>query len=270
MLFLGVATEDGPHVTPIVFDDTDDRLWLVAPRKSAKVRAIRANDRVGGLIRGKEHDLLIGGRATVVDPLAGRGLSPGMVLELPFAAVGYLTRNQRHVSGVVRDSEAPAALPVSRVLIRVDVKRAALVSGDRVLDTWGKWGGRSVLLPGALDPAPPSLRGLPARLHPYLLQDTENAVLGWAGPKGPAVLPARWHASGSVEVGAEVLSLSGALPAGRASVTVETSKTRLNNKRGVLLIGPARARGGEATAQVVVAPRRLSWWRGAEAGTIRS
>lgn len=267
-LFLGVSTADGPHVTAVAFDERGDRLWAVVPRTSVKVRAVRADDRVGGLVRAGRHEVLLGGTATVVDPTGVRGLSLGAALELPFAAAGYLARNDRDLRGVLRDDPSPA-LALTRVALRIDIDRVALMRDGRLLAAWGQWPKRSQLLDGTLAPRPPDLRGVPARATRRLRCDTETAALGWMGPGGPNVLPARWHAVGWAQVDATALELCGALPAGRASVTLEASRYRQDSKRGVLLIGAGRVRRADDVAMVAIESHRITWWRGAKAGTVR-
>ena len=267
LLFLGVGTPHGPHVTPIAFDVEDDRLWIVVPRDSAKYRAVRADDRVGGLVRGTDHDVVLGGIATVVDPLRARGVSPDTLLDLPFAATGYLSRNRRHVTGVLRDAASPT-LPLSRAALRIDITRVALLRGDRLVAAWGHWGPGSRLLHGDLEPETPRLRGVPQRLHRFLDRDAAFAALGWRGPAGPIVLPARRQATGRIRTSAAALELCGALPAGRASLTVESSRHRLDSKRGLLLVGDARVRGKGEVAEVSIRQQRLTWWHGSDTGTI--
>jgi hypothetical protein len=265
-LFLGVAVADGPHVTAVAFADVGDRLWTVVPRNSAKVRALRLDDRIGGLVRGRRHDLLVGGTATILDP--ARGLSAASLLELPFAAAGYLARNDRDAVGVLRANPSPS-LPLTRVAVRLDLDRVALVCDGRLLASWGNWPRRSVLLAGHGTPAVPDARGLPATAARRLRRDDAAAVIGWLGPTGPNVLPAHWFADGWAQADPATLELCGALPAGRASLTLESSRSSLDSKRGVLLVGPGRIRRDGDTAHLAIDARRITWWRGAEAGTVR-
>lgn len=267
-LLLGVGTADGPHVTAVAFDARGDRLWAVVPRNSVKVRAVRADNRVGGLVRAGRHEVLLGGTTKVVDPAGVRGLSPDTLLELPFAAVGYLARNDRDVRALLRE-DPPPTLALSRVALRIDLHRIALMRDGRLLAAWGRWPKRSALLHGTPTPLPPDLRGVPDRAARRLRADTGTAVLGWIGPDGPNVLPAHWHAAGWAQVDATALELCGALPAGRASVTLESSRYRQDSKRGVLLIGAGRARRADDVAMVAIAAHRITWWRGAKTGTVR-
>src|SRR5581483_4411625 len=129
LLYLAVAARNGPHVTPAVFDVDGDRLWFVTPRRSVKARVIAHRRRVGGLVQLGPWSVVIGGRARIVDPLTARGIfSPAELLDLPFAAAGYLSRNHRHATGTIRDHQAPT-LALSRVLVSVDVRRLALLDG---------------------------------------------------------------------------------------------------------------------------------------------
>ncbi|MGH8994236.1 MAG: pyridoxamine 5'-phosphate oxidase family protein, partial [Acidimicrobiia bacterium] len=115
LLYLAVTTRHGPHVTPTAFDRDGRRLWLVTPRRSVKALTIRRHRRVGALVRLGESAVMLSGRARIVDPLTARGIfSPGRLLDLPFAAAGYLSRNYRHAAGTIRDHQAPT-LALSRV-----------------------------------------------------------------------------------------------------------------------------------------------------------
>src|SRR5205085_75307 len=46
LMYLAVAGRLGPHVTPLAFALSDQNVWAVTPRRSAKVRAIRRDARV--------------------------------------------------------------------------------------------------------------------------------------------------------------------------------------------------------------------------------
>lgn len=270
VLHVAVAARSGPHVTPAVFDRDGGRLWFVTPRRSVKARVIARHRTVGGLARLGSRSVLIGGRARIVDPLTARGVfSPGRLLDLPLAAAGYLARNDRHFIGTVRDHEAPT-LALSRVLVRIDIRRLALLDGPEVVEHWGRWPGTDLLLHGAPPPVPaPDLTPLPADLRP-LLGDDAAVILGWQSLAGaPLALPARWRTgpAGHLETSAEALVLAGAASAGPACVTAERSGHRLNTKRGVLLRGDGHVRRDGATARVALDADRVTWWTGEQKAT---
>lgn len=273
VLHVAVATSHGPHVTPAVFDVDAGRLWFVTPRRSVKARVIAAHRRVGGLIQRGERSVVIGGRARIVDPLTARGIfSPGRLLDLPFAAAGYLTRNHRHAIGTIRDHEAPT-LALSRVLVSIDIGRLALLEGWAVVGTWGRWDRSDLLLRGTPLPGrAPDLGAMPPALR-NLLDDDAPVVLGWPTLSGPLALPARWRpdaGAGELETSAAALVLSGAASGGPACITAERSRYRLASKQGVLLRGEGHARlaGDGPAARVTFDNRRTTWWSGEEQQTI--
>ncbi|HVW35048.1 MAG TPA: pyridoxamine 5'-phosphate oxidase family protein, partial [Acidimicrobiia bacterium] len=236
VVHVAVAARRGPHVTPAVFDVDGGRLWFITPRRSVKAKVIGRQRRVGGLVQVGSSAVIFGGRARIVDPLTARGISsPDRLLDLPFAALGYLSRNHRHATGTIRDHEAPT-LALSRVMVSIDIRRLALLDGWSVTARWGRWEPADLLLRGA----PPAVRALdlaqvPDRLHP-LLADGAPLALGWSSPAGPLALPARWRGgSGEAETSAEALVLAGAASGGPACLTAERSGYRLRSKRGVLV-----------------------------------
>ena len=271
LLHVAVAARNGPHVTPAVFDVDGGRLWFVTPRRSVKARVIDRHRRVGGLVQLGRWSVVIGGRARIVDPLTARGIfSPGRLLDLPFAAAGYLGRNHRHATGTIRDHEAPT-LALSRVLVSIDIRRLALLDGFDVVDSWGQWSGTDLMLRGAPPPGiTPELAALPASVR-NLLTDDAPVVLGWQGLFGPLALPATWRdRGGELETSGAALVLAGAASGSPACVTVERSRYRLNSKQGLLLTGDGHARldGGGRLARVTLDLDRTTWWRGEERHTI--
>ena len=270
LLYISVAARHGPHVTPAVFDVDGDRLWFVTPRRSVKARVIARNRRVGGLVQLGRWSVMIGGRARIVDPLTARGIfSPGRLLDLPFAAAGYLSRNHRHATGTIRDHEAPT-LALSRVLVSVDIRRLALLDSASVVESWGRWSGADLLLRGT-PPAGtgPDLSAVPPGVR-NLLNDDSPVVLGWQSLTSPLALPARWiSATRELETSGEAMVLAGAGSASPASVCAERSRYRLKSKEGLLLTGDGHARLADdgAIARVSFDTRRTTWWKGEERHT---
>jgi hypothetical protein len=270
VVHVAVAAQAGPHVTPAVFDVEGGRLWFVTPRRSVKARVIARRRRVGALVQLGRRAVVIAGRARIVDPLTARGVfSPGLLLDLPLAAAGYLGRNHRHATGTVRDHEAPT-LALSRVLVSIDVGRLALLDGPAVVDTWGRWDRTDLLLRGARPPGTaPELSTLPPTLRD-LLADDAAVVLGWHSLSGPLALPARWRTTagaGVLETSGEAMILAGAASGSPACVTAERSRYRLKSKQGVLLTGDGHARLDGAVARVTLDTRRATWWIGEEGHT---
>ena len=269
VFYVAVASSNGPHVTPAVFDVEGDRLWFLTPRRSVKARVIDRHRRVGGLVQLGRWSVVIGGRARIVDPLTARGIfSPGHLLDL-FAAAGYLSRNSRHATGTIRDHQAPT-LALSRVMVSVDIRRLALLDGWTVVDRWGRWDGADRLLRGEppagtapdLSEVPPGVRNL--------LGDDSPVVLGWNSPAGPLALPARWQSgAGELETSAEAMMIAGAAPDSPASVCAERSRYRLKSKQGLLLTGDGRARlaADPTVARIALDTRRTTWWKGEDGHT---
>ncbi len=267
VVYVAVAAQNGPHVTPAVFDVDGDRLWFVTPRRSVKARVIARHRRVGGLVQLGRWSVVLGGRARIVDPLTARGIfSLDRLLDLPFAAAGYLGRNHRHATGTIRDHEAPT-LALSRVLVSIDIRRVALLDAWAVAESWGRWSHSDLLLRGA-PPAgtTPDLAAVPAAVRD-LLVDEAPVVLGWQSWSGPLALPARWRsAAGEIETSGETLVLAGAASGSPACLTAERSRYRLKSKQGLLLRGDGHARlaGDGPLARVTLDAHRTSWWSGEE------
>jgi hypothetical protein len=268
VLHVAVSARRGPHVTPTVFDVDGGRLWFVTPRRSVKARVIARRRRVGGLVQLGRWAVMLGGRARIVDPLTARGVfSPGRLLDLPFAATGYLSRNHRHAIGTILDHEAPT-LALSRVLVSIDIRSMALLEGAAVIEAWGRWDRSDLLLRGA-PPAvgAPDLSSVPPTLR-NLLADGAPVVLGWQSLTGPLALPARWQAAtGEMETSGEAMVLAAAASGSRACVTAERSRARLNSKHGILLTGDGHARLDGPAARVTLDARRTTWWTGEERHT---
>jgi hypothetical protein len=269
VLYVAVAASRGPHVTPAVFDVDGERLWFVTPRRSVKAKVIDRHRRVGGLVQLGQWSVVIGGRARIVDPLTARGIfSPDRLLDLPFAAAGYLSRNVRHATGTIRDHQAPT-LALSRVLVSVDIRRLALLDGWTVVDRWGRWDGADPLLRGE-PPAgtTPDLSAIPSAVR-TLLEDNSPVVLGWNSPAGPLALPARWRGR-ELETSSATLVMAGATSHSPACVCAERSRYRLKSKQGVLLsgVGDARQSDNESVARIALNAARTTWWRGEEGHTI--
>lgn len=275
VLHAAVDTSRGPHVTPAAYDWSGGALWMITTRDSVKVRALRRRPRAGVLIRSRRYDLVVEGEATIVDPLHGRGITdPMTVLELPFAGLGYLGRNSRHALAMVRDAAGPG-LVLDRLVVRIEPSRAVLASGDdgEVLRVWGRWTEAGLLGAGTESSSAgisvPTRDGLPAEVTP-LLDEPGPACLAWPTVHGPMPLPAHWPGSARpAEVNAELLKVVGAKASGLAGLALSTGEYRLASKRGVLLRGEGTAvRDGSGRAWAGLDTHHLTYWVGAEAGTV--
>lgn len=269
LMFLAVVGRHGPHVTPLAFDRDGNELWCLTPRGSGKAKGVERDARVGILARHRGRTVIAGGRARLVDPLTGRGLSSLLRPDLPLTALGYLTRHERRVVGTVLDGPSPL-LPLTRSALRIDLERVALLTPTKVLGSWGEWPASSTLLDGVLPPVRPDLTGVPEDLHALLTAPTSAAVLGWHTGAGPVALPGHWDPAGTLSVPAAALALTGALPGGPACLTVERSGARISSVRGLMLTGGGRARAEGNHATVTLDAERVTWWSGEDGGTVRS
>ena len=268
LTYLAVRSPRGPHVTPLAFHRQAGRLWLVAARDSLKVRAIGQDPMVGGLVRSGQRAVMWSGRARLVDPLTGRGLGTHL-LELPLAVTGYLVRNFREAAGVVWDRPVPT-LPITRLLVCVDVDRVALFQGWSVAAAWGPWSQLDRLRRDAPPPGPPTpLWGAPPALRGLLLEADRPAVLGWQTASGPMAIPAVWHQDESAALASPAaMVLAGANPRGPGCLTVGRGERHGDARQGLLLRGSGSAHMGPAGAGVVLRVRTITYWGGTRTRTI--
>src|SRR5439155_11170264 len=70
LAYLAVETSRGPHVTPLLFAATPDRLWFGIGRGTLKARAVAKRPAVGVVVPGENASVAIRGEATLVDRLS--------------------------------------------------------------------------------------------------------------------------------------------------------------------------------------------------------
>jgi hypothetical protein len=217
-------------------------------RGTVKARAIARDRRVGAMVRLGDRAVVVRGRARLVDPLTLRGMRS--LVDLPFAATGFLGRNLRDTAGVIAARPAPT-LPVSRVGVALDVSAGMLLDGDDLILQWGTWpAGDPPSGDEARHPLPDNVRMKPGT----------PVTVGWDSSAGPIALPARWRGD-HAQASAAALGLAGVSAPGPACITAARSGSRLDSKRGVLISGEGFADAGGAVA---IDPRRVTWWRGDE------
>jgi hypothetical protein len=267
LLYVAVGARRGPHVTPAAFDIEGRRLWFVVPRSSVKARAIARHGVVGGLAQVGDRAVLVSGSASILDPITARGVFSSLdrLLDIPFAATGYLSRNYRHAAALLEDHQAPT-LPLSRVVVAISLSRVALLESHSVAAAWGSWEPRDLLPHGTPDGRPPDLTSVPSELHGFLAAG-EPVVLGWQSLSGPMALPAHWR-GGTAETSGAAMVLAGAAAAGPACLTADRWGYRLKNKQGILLAGHGQARLEGETARVAVDQERVTWWLGGQSRTV--
>src|SRR5438270_1384929 len=106
--YLAVETSSGPHVTPVLFAATPDRLWFGIGRGTLKARAMAKQPAVGVVVADGDVSVAIRGRAVLLDRL------PPSVTELaraPFALPVFATRNALEMAAFARDVVGQGAQP---------------------------------------------------------------------------------------------------------------------------------------------------------------
>ena len=159
--YLAVETSCGPHVTPLLFGATPDRLWFGIGRGTLKARALAKRPAVGVVVPGEEVSVAIRGEATLLDRL------PASLAELartPFALPAYASRNVLELAAFARDVARRGAQPQSLAPLSVRIETLDLLDG---------WPAQAVL--GWMAPGGPI--AVPARWDPQ----TERA----RAPAGP-------------------------------------------------------------------------------------
>ncbi|MFV1990998.1 MAG: pyridoxamine 5'-phosphate oxidase family protein, partial [Acidimicrobiales bacterium] len=187
VVHVGIETSRGAHVTPQAFAFVDGNIWLVASRKSLKVRVLQNNPEVGLMMRGPEASVTLAGTAKVLwaESAADAISMVGATAWMPAMAGSYATRNWRLMLGLGADVvERPASFPYDRVVIRVSPTRGAHCSGDALASTFGDWtsasGGRALIQQSQVE-LPESVPVRPASLA-YHPGPCSLAVVTDAGP----------------------------------------------------------------------------------------
>lgn len=147
--FLAVETSTGPHVTPVLFAATPDRLWFGIGRGTLKARAMTKNPGVGVVVADGEVSVAIRGQAALLDRL------PPSVAELaraPFALPVFATRNALEMAAFARDVVGQGAQPQTLAPVSVRPDSIEVFEGwpaDAVLGWMGDKG--PVALPARWD-----------------------------------------------------------------------------------------------------------------------
>jgi hypothetical protein len=98
--YLAVETSSGPHVTPLLFAATPDRLWFGIARGTLKARVIAKGPAVGVVVPGERASVAIRGEATLLDRLPA---SPGEIARAPFALPAFALQNALEMAAFARD-----------------------------------------------------------------------------------------------------------------------------------------------------------------------
>ena len=147
--YLAVETSSGPHVTPLLFAFTPDRLWFAIGRGTLKARVLAKRGAVGVVVPGESASVAIRGRATFVDRLPP---TPELVC-VPLALTVFGALNAVEMAAFARDVVQRGAQPRPLAPVSVSVDAVELLPG---------WPGRAVL--GWVAPGGPI--ALPASWYP--------------------------------------------------------------------------------------------------------
>jgi hypothetical protein len=117
--YLAVETSSGPHVTPLLFAATPDRLWFGIGRRTLKARVLAKRPAVGVVVPGAGGSVAIRGEATLLDRLPP---SPAELARAPFALPTFAARNALEMAAFARDVARRGAPPqqLAPLSVRVD------------------------------------------------------------------------------------------------------------------------------------------------------
>lgn len=116
--YLAVETSNGPHVTPLLFAATPDRLWFGIGRGTLKARVISNRPAVGVVVPGERASVAIQGEATLLDRLPA---SPAEIARAPFALPAFAFQNALEMAAFARDvGRGAPRQSLAPVSVRID------------------------------------------------------------------------------------------------------------------------------------------------------
>jgi hypothetical protein len=124
--YLAVETPSGPHVTPLLFAATPDRLWFGIGRGTLKARMLAKRPAVGVVVPGRDASVAIRGEASLLDRLPG---SPAELARAPFALPVFAARNALEIAAFARDVGRRGAQPQPLAPLSVRVETLDLLEG---------------------------------------------------------------------------------------------------------------------------------------------
>jgi hypothetical protein len=124
--YLAVETASGPHVTPLLFAATPDRLWFGIGRGTLKARVLAKRPAVGVVVPGAGASVAIRGEAKLLDRLP---TSPAELARAPFALPAFASRNVLEVAAFARDVARRGAQPQSLTPLSVRIETLELLDG---------------------------------------------------------------------------------------------------------------------------------------------
>ncbi len=270
LAYLAVETATGPMVTPLLFTVSDGRIWMITPRSSAKVAAIRRNPVVGLTAGAPDAMVVLQGGAHLVDPMRPRSLLTALpeALLSPRALGSYVVGNRGHLGDLL----GPGALS-PRTLAAFRPRRALLVRDQADLVVFGSWPTGAAPYRNRRTVEPPALpvRGIPADIH-GLSRVAMPVVVGWSTATGSVVLPGTWDPDRrTARIRNDLFRAAGCLPQAPACVLFDgTEGTNLDGKLGMVVRGRGRAVEVAGHTTVTVRSERVSWWHGEESHTVKA
>jgi len=148
--YLAVETSSGPHVTPLLFVATPDRLWFGIGRGTLKARVLGKRPAVGVVVPGAGASVAIRGEASLLDRLPA---SLDELARAPLGLAAFASRNALEVAAFARDVARRGARPHPLAPVSIRIETLDLLAG---------WSAQSVL--GWMAPSGPI--ALPARWDP--------------------------------------------------------------------------------------------------------
>jgi hypothetical protein len=162
--YLAVESSSGPHVTPLLFAATPDRLWFGIGRGTLKARVLAKRPAVAVVVPGQPASAALRGEATLLDRLPA---SPAELLHAPLALSLFAARNALEMAAFARDVVRQGALPGQLTPLSVRVESVELLDDwpAQAVLAWMAPGG-PVALPAIWDP-----RAQRARVPASLLRE---------------------------------------------------------------------------------------------------
>jgi hypothetical protein len=121
--YLAVETASGPHVTPLLFAFTPDRVWFGIGRGTLKARAISKRPAVAIVVPGETASVAIRGQAALLDSMP----SPSELARAPFALPAFAGRNALEMAAFARDVVRSATRPSPLVPVSVRIEKFKLL-----------------------------------------------------------------------------------------------------------------------------------------------
>jgi nitroimidazol reductase NimA-like FMN-containing flavoprotein (pyridoxamine 5'-phosphate oxidase superfamily) len=148
--YLAVETSSGPHVTPLLFAATPDRLWFGIGRGTLKARVLAKRPAVGVVVPGEHASVAIRGEATLLDRLPA---SPAEFARAPFALPAFASRNAFEMAAFARDVATRGAQPQPLAPVSVRIDTVDLLDGWPAQEVLGWMGaGGPIALPARWNP----------------------------------------------------------------------------------------------------------------------